>query len=117
MNRGFTLVEVLVALAIVAITLASGVRAASALTDNAQRLADVTAAQWCADNALTQLRLARQLPGIGESTFECQQLGATYRGRLVSQRTPNINFHRVDAVVADAQGRPLVILSTVLGRN
>lgn len=114
--QGFTLVEVLVALAIVALALASGIRAAGALTDNAQRLADVTAAQWCADNALVNLRLQRQLPGIGETPFECTQLGVSYRGRLVSQRTPNINFNRVDAIVADPQGQPLVTLSTVLGR-
>ena len=48
--RGFTLLEVLVALAVVAITLAAGLRAAGVVGDNAQRLADVVAAQWCADN-------------------------------------------------------------------
>jgi len=37
---GFTLVEVLVALAVVAVTLASGIKAAGALTQNAERLAD-----------------------------------------------------------------------------
>ena len=113
---GFTLVEVLVALAIVALALSAGVKAAGALTDNAQRLADVTAAHWCADNALIGLRLARTLPGLGDTSFECSQLGAAYKGRLVTQNTPNPNFRRVDAVVADGDGRHLVTLSTVLGR-
>src|SRR5215831_1430334 len=58
--RGFTLVEVLVAVAVVAITLAAGLKAAGALTDNAQRLSEVVNAQWCADNALTNLRLNKQ---------------------------------------------------------
>ena len=65
--RGFTLIEVLVALAIVAVTLGAGIKAAGSLTDNTARLADVTAAQWCADNQLTGLKLARQFPDIGDS--------------------------------------------------
>ncbi len=76
--RGFTLIEVLVALAIVAIALAAGIRAAGALIDNAQRLADVIAAQWCADNQLVNLKLARQFPGIGDSEFACEQLGRDF---------------------------------------
>ena len=114
--RGFTLVEVLVAVAVVAISLAAGLKAAGALTDNAQRLSDIVAAQWCADNALTNLKLARQFPSIGDSDFECQQLGRDYKGRLVTRPTPNPNFRRVDAVVADAAGTPLLTLSTVLPR-
>ena len=113
---GFTLIEVLVALAIVAITLGAGMRAAGALADNAQRLADVSAAQWCADNQLTGLKLAKQLPGIGEANFECLQLGRTYRGQLQTRATPNPNFRRVDAVVKDDAGLPLLTLSTVLSR-
>ncbi len=116
-SRGFTLVEVLVALAIVAVALAAGLRAASALTDNAQRLADVSAAQWCADNQLTNLRLARTLPGVGEASFGCEQLGRSYKGLLKTQGTPNPNFRRVDAVVSDAEDRPLLTLSTVMSRN
>lgn len=113
---GFTLVEVLVALAIVAIALGAGLRAAGALTGNAQRLADVTAAQWCADNALAGLRLSKQFPGVGEAEFQCQQLGRDYRGLLRTQGTPNPNFRRVDAVVQDDAGHVLLTLSTVLGR-
>ena len=113
---GFTLVEVLVALAITAMVLGAGIKAAGALTDNAQRLGDVTAAHWCADNALAGLRLARQFPGTGEADFACQQLGRVFRGVLRTQGTPNPNFRRVDAVVLDDKGLVLVSVSTVLGR-
>jgi general secretion pathway protein I len=108
-------VEVLVALAIVAIALGAGLKAAGALTNNAQRLSDVTAAQWCADNALTNLRLSRQFPGA-DSDFECQQLGRDYHGQIRSTRTENANFRRVDALVLDEGGHVLVTISTVMGR-
>jgi general secretion pathway protein I len=99
-----------------ALSLGAGMKAAGALTDNAQRLGDVTAAHWCADNALVGIRLAKQFPDIGEAEFGCSQLGRELRGMLRSQTTPNPNFRRVDAVVADAQGNVLVTLSTVVGR-
>lgn len=115
-GRGFTLVEVLVAAAIVAVALGAGLKAAGALTNNTQRLIDVTAAQWCADNQLTELRLTRQFPGIGDIAFGCEQLGRAYGGTLEVRPTPNPNFRRVDARIADESGQPLLALSTVLGR-
>ena len=115
-TRGFTLIEVLVALAIVAVALGAGIKAAGALTNNAQRLADVSAAQWCADNQLVNLKLARQFPGTGDSDFACEQLGRSYKGQLRVRPTPNPNFRRVDAVVADDIDQPLLTLSTVLPR-
>jgi len=114
--RGFTLIEVLVAVAIVAVALGAGMRAAGTLVDNSQRLSDVIAAQWCADNYLTRLRLTRQFPGIGAVNFSCEQLGRSYAGLLQVSGTPNPNFRRVDAHVSDDAGRPLVTLSTVLAR-
>ena len=111
---GFTLIEVLVALTIVAITLGAGIRAAGALTDNTQRLADVSAAQWCADNQLTGLRLSGLTPPIGDNDFVCVQLGQTFRGKLTIRPTPNPQFVNVDAQVADEAGRPILDLLTVL---
>ncbi|MET0517689.1 MAG: type II secretion system minor pseudopilin GspI [Burkholderiaceae bacterium] len=113
---GFTLIEVLVALVIVAIALAAGIKAAGALSDNAARLQTVTAAQWCAENQLTELRLSNQFPGTGDSEFSCEQLGRIYLGRLSVQPTPNPNFRRVDAPVSDDQGRPQLTLTTIVGR-
>lgn len=115
-TRGFTLLEVLVALAIVAIALAAGLRAAGVLTDNAGRLADVTAAQWCADNQLTGLKLTKQFPSVGDGDFGCEQLGRAYRGKLAVRPTPNPNFRRIDAQVFNDAGEPVLTLSTVLGR-
>ena len=114
--RGFTLIEVLVALTIVAITLGAGIKAAGALTNNASRLADVSMAQWCADNELAELRLTRQFPGIGSTAFACTQLGRSFDAKLVIRATPNPNFRRVDAVVLDQDQYPLITLSTVLAR-
>lgn len=116
-SSGLTLIEVLVALAIVAITLAAGIKAAGALTASSQRLNDTLAAQWCADNQLTELRLQTQFPPVGDSSFACTQLGTDYSGQLVVRPTPNPNFRRVDARISDGAGQLLVSLSTVLPRQ
>lgn len=114
--RGMTLIEVLVALAVVAITLAAGLKAAGALMSNAERLTDITGAQWCADNQLTELKLTQTHLGVGDSDFTCEELGRNYAGKLVVRPTPNPNFRRVEARVADEAGQPILTLSTVLPR-
>jgi general secretion pathway protein I len=115
-DDGFTLIEVLVALVIVAVTLGAGSKAAGALLNNAQRLAQVTEAQWCADNALTGLRLSRVFPDTGDSSFNCEQLGHNYTGTFQVRPTPNPNFRRVDTVMSNDSGEPVITLSTILPR-
>jgi general secretion pathway protein I len=114
--RGLTLIEVLVALAIVAVTLAAGIKAAGALTRNTERFGDSLAAQWCADNHLALLRLKKQYPAIGDGEFSCEQGGRSYEGRVETRPTPNPNFRRVDVLMSDAAGQPLLRLSTVISR-
>ncbi|MCW5655655.1 type II secretion system minor pseudopilin GspI [Hydrogenophaga sp.] len=117
--RGFTLIEVLVALAVVAVTLIAGLQATGALTRASARQSDQWLAQLCAENELTRLRLTRQLPGVGDSESACVQAGREMRVRLSVQPTPNPNFRRIDAVVianVDADTVRLLSISTVMGR-
>ena len=114
-QRGFTLVEVLVALSIVAIALMAGTQATSALTRHAQRQSDMLLAQVCAENELIRVRLARQMPGVGDTQVACEQAGKTLAVRLAVRATPNPNFLRVDAQVVDGESS-LLRLSTIVGR-
>lgn len=113
--RGFTLIEVLVALGIVAIALVAGLQATAALTNNAQRQSDVLLAHICAENELARLRLSKQMPGVGDTEAPCEQAGQVFTVRLKISGTPNPSFRRIDAQVF-AGASPLLRLSTVMGR-
>lgn len=115
-QAGFTLIEVLVALGIVAIALTAGLKATASLSRNAQRQSDVMLAQICAENELIKLRLSRQMPGVGDASSECEQASEHMQVQTSVRPTPNPNFLRVDARVfknAEAQFQ----ITTVMGRN
>ncbi len=114
-QRGFSLIEVLVALAIVGTALVAGLQGAGAMTRNAERQADRVLAQICAENALAQVRMSRQLPDIGNSTLNCEQAGRTLKLQLQVQPTPNPNFRRVEAKLFNDK-QPVLQLTTILGR-
>ena len=121
--RGFTLVEIMVALAIVAVALTAGMRATGSLTQLSQRQQDQLLAQLCADNALAQVRLSRTLPGIGTSSQTCVQAGQSLDVVQDVLPTPNPNFRRVDVRVRPggsgsdgSQPINLMFVSTVVGR-
>ena len=114
-QQGFTLIEVLVALAIVALALMAGTSVSASLNHNAQRQSDAMLAQICADNALVQLRLSQQLPSVGVTNIACEQASQTFDVALTVSTTPNPAFRRVDAQVFGAQF-PVLRVTTVVGR-
>jgi general secretion pathway protein I len=114
-SRGFTLIEVLVALSIVAIALAAGLQATAALTGNALRQSSVLLAHICAENELVKARLSRQMPGVGDTNIECEQAGRAFTVTVSVLPTPNPSFRRVDAQVFDGDS-PVLRLSTIVGR-
>ena len=115
-QRGFTLIEVLVALAVTATALVTGMRAASALAENASRQSQFMLAQLCAENTLVQLRLARRLPDTGTSRETCTQGGRSFQVEQNVHTTPNTHFRRVELQVNEG-GQSVVQMSAVIGRN
>ena len=114
-QRGFTLVEVLVALSIVAIALMAGLQATTALTRNALRQSDILLAQLCAENELVRARLSRQMPSVGDGTQLCEQAERQFTVLTIVRPTPNPSFQRVDAQVLDGENSILRV-STIIGR-
>ena len=115
-QRGFTLIEVLVALGITAIALMAGLQATGSLSRNAERQTVSMLGQICADNQLIALRLRRQLPDTGNTSVECTQAGRLLQVEVSVRPTPNPNFVRVDAQVRNAS-ESVLRLSTIVGRN
>ncbi|HVL57710.1 MAG TPA: type II secretion system minor pseudopilin GspI [Burkholderiaceae bacterium] len=103
---GFTLIEVLVALTIVAIALMAALQATGALADSASQLRQRTLAQWSAENRLAQIRIQRgALPPLGRRTFDCSQADAVLVCTEEVFATPNAMFRRVEISVHAAESR------------
>ena len=73
--RGFTLVEVLVALVIVAVGMAALLASMGSSADTASYLRDKTFAQWIGLNQLASVRLGAQLPTTGKTDGELDYAG------------------------------------------
>jgi general secretion pathway protein I len=111
---GFTLLEVLVALAIIAVALAACLRGAMALTGNAQDVDRRLLAGLSAENALLELRFARTQAAIGESQFDCPQGAVALRCRQVVSATPNPFFRRVEVHVTAEDAHEYADLMSLL---
>jgi len=114
-HTGLTLVEVLVALAITAITLLAGAQAMQALVHGASRQQQVILAQLCAENALVQVRLLGSMPALGTAQSECVQQNQHFQVALHVAATANPSFRQVQAQVLQ-QGASVLSVSTVIGR-
>lgn len=97
--RGFTLVEVLVALAIVAVALIASLRAVGAMALSQTELRLRLLAQLSAQNQITVLRAAHEFPPLGVDSTPCPQGDVALVCRREVRGTPNPFFRRVDVAV------------------
>lgn len=98
-GRGFTLLEVLIALAVVALVLVALVRTAGTAARALEREREVTLATWVAANVLTEQRLAGGMPALGRREGS-QRLGARdWRWQSVVQATDEPAIRRIDVRV------------------
>lgn len=114
-GAGFTLLEVLVALAVVAIALLAAMRAAGSVGDNATRYRHAVLAEQCAQNLLIEQRLRKVFPPVGQSTGRCTQAGVTFTLEQNVLPTPNPNFRRVQVTVFDPAGWSAWQVVTIAG--
>jgi general secretion pathway protein I len=94
--RGFTLVEVLVALAIVAVALAAASRAAILSSASASEIKLRVLASFVAENRMGELAARRVWPAIGSSEGQEQQAGLEFRWHAEVSSTPHPNLRRVE---------------------
>jgi len=112
-SRGFTLLEVLVALVIVGTALGASLRAVGSLASNSAGLRSAMMATWSAENRLVQIRLGKEYPAVGKQTYECPQGDL----RLVCHEevlaSPNPLLRRVEVSVYDADNPERRIIKLV----
>jgi general secretion pathway protein I len=113
-RSGFTLVEVLVALAIIAVALAAGFRSVAQSADSATALKSRTLALWVAQNRLAAAQLESPAPPAGERTGTDTQAGAAFSWRETVSGTPNPAFRKIEIEVGDA-ARPDYTLARLVG--
>lgn len=116
-TAGFSLIEVLVAIGIVALAMIAGMAVSMTLTRFAERQPELVLAQLCAQNDLTRLRLQMQWPDVGESVRACTQAGREFSVQQRVAATENPDFRQVRTQVQSAALQQVLLnLSTVIGR-
>lgn len=99
-QHGFTLIEILVAVAIVAIAMGAIIAGMARFTDNAAYLREKTIAIWVAHDRLTDLELQRAWPDVGKSNGETEMAGETWKWEVDVQKTEDPHLRRVDVRVS-----------------
>jgi general secretion pathway protein I len=101
-TSGFTLIEVMVALTIVAFSLTAVAASMSQMIDAASSMRDRTYASWIAQNKIAEMRLAGVLPDVSTTSGEVEYANATWAWRTVVSETGIENFRRIDVSVSHA---------------
>ncbi|MEX0977085.1 MAG: type II secretion system minor pseudopilin GspI [Woeseia sp.] len=98
--RAFTLVEVLVALAIAALALSAVAAAVSQMVDAASSMRERTFAAWIAQNQITELRLSNVQPEVTETSGDVEYAGREWTWVATISETGVENLFRVDVSIS-----------------
>jgi general secretion pathway protein I len=99
-NRGFTLIEVLVALVVATLALGAVLAAVSQMADTGLTLRERTYASWIGQNKITELRLANVIPNVSESNGEIEYAGQEWAWTANISETGIENLFRVDVDIS-----------------
>jgi len=103
--KGFTLLEVLVALFVAAVTLTAASKAVSTAVDGMAASRDHTLALWLAENRLADIQSQGRLPAAGQAEGQADEGGLALVWHQEVSATPNPRFRLVRVSVA-AAARP-----------
>lgn len=95
-NKGFTLLEVVIALAVVAIAMGAVLRALGLAADASYSTKSRLLATWVAQNRLAERRAMGEWPSAGESEGTETQGGAKFIWKEKIKDTPNKAFRRIE---------------------
>ena len=115
---GFTLLEVLVALAVLALSMGAVIKATSDYTNNQSYLRDRTMALWVARNVLVQFQVDKEWPKVGERKGTQEMGNREWRWLAVTSQTDEDALRRLDVEVFHIDNEddelPLSVLSGFL---
>ena len=117
---GFTLVEVVVALAIVAIGMLAVFKTIGETVYNVTTLRDHTFAAWIADNRITEIRISDEMPSVDETAGEVEFAGRRWHWITNVSQTQVAGLRRIDVSVrreGDPEDTALVKLSGFVGQT
>jgi general secretion pathway protein I len=112
---GFTLIEVLAALVIVALGMMGVIQAVSQTARNGTYLREKTLAHWIAMNVITERRLMNAPPDVAETSDEVEFAGRRWRWTLRVTQTQVDSLRRMDVSVRPAEAAEGRSLATVTG--
>lgn len=118
MQKGFTLIEVLVALAVLAIGLTTLVKVTSQNTIQTAYLKDKTLAQWVAVNKVNEIKLLPEWPNTGTSKGTEEMANQEWQWMMKVSTTPDKDIRRLDVDVKKnfTDDEPLVRFISFIGK-